>query len=94
MQHSCLALLRSGGSEITPFYKGWMRGFDSWWGQEISPYSPGPRPALGSTQPPTQWVQGAISLGAQRPGCEADHSPPSTAKVKNGGAIPPLSHTS
>jgi hypothetical protein len=28
------------------------------------------------------------------PGHEADHSPPSDAKVKNGGAIPPLPHVS
>jgi hypothetical protein len=28
----------------------------------------------------------------KRPGREADHSPPSSAEVKNGGAIPPLSH--
>jgi hypothetical protein len=27
-------------------------------------------------------------------GSEADHSPPSSAAVKNDGAIPPLSHTS
>jgi hypothetical protein len=26
----------------------------------------------------------------KRPGREADHSPPSSAEVKNGGAIPPL----
>jgi hypothetical protein len=25
---------------------------------------------------------------------ETDHSPPSSAKVKNGGAVPPLSHMS
>jgi hypothetical protein len=38
------------------------------------------RPALGPTRPPTQWEPG--------PGCE--HSHPSRADVKNGGAIPPL----
>jgi len=31
------------------------------------------RPALGPTQPPMQWVQGALSLGLKRPGHEADH---------------------
>jgi hypothetical protein len=41
------------------------------------------RPALGPTQPPIQWVPGALSLGVKRPGCEADHSPPSVAEVKN-----------
>jgi hypothetical protein len=32
------------------------------------------RPALGSTQPPLQWVPGALSPGVKRPGREADHS--------------------
>jgi hypothetical protein len=27
-------------------------------------------------------VQGALSLRVKRPGCEADHSPPSSAEVK------------
>jgi hypothetical protein len=30
----------------------------------------------------------------KRPGFEADHSPPASAEVKDGGAIPPLSHMS
>jgi hypothetical protein len=37
----------------------------------------------GDTQPPIQWVPGALSLGVKRPGREADHSPPSSAEVKN-----------
>jgi hypothetical protein len=41
------------------------------------------RTALGPTQPPIQWVPGAISLGVKRPGREADHSPSSSAEVKN-----------
>jgi hypothetical protein len=41
------------------------------------------RPALGPTQPPIQWVRGALSLGVKRPEGEADHSPPSSAEVKN-----------
>jgi hypothetical protein len=40
------------------------------------------RTALGPTQPPIQWVLGALSLEAKRPGREADHSPPSSAEVK------------
>jgi hypothetical protein len=36
----------------------------------------------GPTQPPIQWVPGALSLGVKRPGREADHSPPSSAEVK------------
>jgi hypothetical protein len=41
------------------------------------------RPALEPTQPPIQWVPGAFSLGLKRPGREDDHSPPSSAEVKN-----------
>jgi hypothetical protein len=33
-------------------------------------------------KPPIQWVPGALSLGVKRPGREADHSPPSSAEVK------------
>jgi hypothetical protein len=32
--------------------------------------------------------------GVKRHECEADHSPPSGAEVKNDGAIPPLPHMS
>jgi hypothetical protein len=39
------------------------------------------RPALGPTQPPVQWVPGALSLGIKQPGREAEHSPPSSAEV-------------
>jgi hypothetical protein len=38
--------------------------------------------ALGPTQPPIQWVPGALYLGVKRPVREADHSPPSSAEVK------------
>jgi len=38
--------------------------------------------ALEPTQPPIQWILGALSLGVKRPGREADHSPPSSAKDK------------
>jgi hypothetical protein len=40
------------------------------------------RMALGPTQPPIQWVPGALSLGVRRPAREADHLPPSSAEVK------------
>jgi hypothetical protein len=52
------------------------------------------RPTLGPTQPPIQWVPGALSRLVKRQGREADYSPPSSAEVKNVGAIPPLPHTS
>jgi len=38
---------------------------------------------LGPTQPPIQWVLEALSGGLKQPVHEADHSPPSSAKVKN-----------
>jgi hypothetical protein len=41
------------------------------------------RPALGPTQPAIQWVPGALSVGVKRQGREVDHSPASSAEVKN-----------
>jgi hypothetical protein len=38
--------------------------------------------ALGPTQPRIQWGPGDLSLEIKRSGLEADHSPPSTAEVK------------
>jgi hypothetical protein len=64
-------------------------GFDSRHGK-IFPFSTASRPAVGPSQPPIQWVQRAVYPGVKRPACEADHSPPSSADVRNGGAIPPL----
>jgi hypothetical protein len=40
------------------------------------------RTALGPTQPPIQWVSGALSVGVKRQWREADHSSSSTAEVK------------
>jgi hypothetical protein len=39
---------------------------------------------------PTQRVLGALSQGVKGPGREANHSPPSSAEVNYGEAIPPL----
>jgi hypothetical protein len=41
------------------------------------------RPALGPSQPPTQWEPEVLSPGVKQPGHEDDYSPPSSAKVKN-----------
>jgi hypothetical protein len=65
-------------------------GLDFRQGKQIFVYSTASRPPLAPTQPPTHRVLGAVSPGVQRPKREADHSPPSRAWVKNGGAIPPL----
>jgi hypothetical protein len=63
-------------------------GFNSWQVQEIFLYSIVSTLALG----PTQWISGALSLGVKQPVHEASHSPPSSAKIKNGGVISPLTY--
>jgi hypothetical protein len=45
-------------------------------------FSTSSRPALGTTQPPTQWGAGALSLGVKLPGREADHSPPTIVEFR------------
>jgi hypothetical protein len=64
-------------------------GFDSWQEQGCFLLATASRPALGTTQPPIQWIQRALSLGVNQSGREADHLPPSSAEVKN-----PRSYTS
>jgi hypothetical protein len=64
---------------------GWtigVLGFDSRLGLGIFLFTTASRTALRTTQPPIQWVPGALSLGVKRPGREADHSPSSSAEVK------------
>jgi hypothetical protein len=56
-------------------------GFDSWQGLVIFLFTTVSRTVLGPTQPPIQWIPGALSLGVKWLWCEADHSPPSSAKV-------------
>jgi hypothetical protein len=46
----------------------------------------------GSGVHPVQRILGALSLGVKQQGHEADCSPPSSAEVKNGGAIPLRPH--
>jgi hypothetical protein len=46
------------------------------------------RPPLWPTQPIINGTGG--SSGVRQPGREAEHSPPTSAEVKNGGSIPPL----
>jgi hypothetical protein len=69
-------------------------GFNYWQEQEILLLSITFRPALGPTQPPIQWVPGAVSMGVKHQGHEAGHSPPFSFKVKNSEAIDPLLHMS
>jgi len=51
---------------------------------KYSPQHPVLRVQTGSgpTQPPIQWTSGAPSLEVKRPGRATDHSPPSSAEVK------------
>jgi len=49
---------------------------------------------LGSIQPRTQWVPGALYPRVKPPGRKADHSPPSSAELRMRGAIPPIPHAS
>jgi hypothetical protein len=65
---------------------GWtieVREFDSRRRLGIFPSSTASRPALGPTQPPIQWLLGALSLRLKQPRREADHSPLSSVEVKN-----------
>jgi hypothetical protein len=64
-------------------YSNWL-GLNDWGGWSSSPgrvknflFSKFSRPALGSTQPPIQWVP-----GVKRPGRETDHSFPANAEVE------------
>jgi hypothetical protein len=59
------------------------RGFESRQGLGIFLFTTASRPTLGPTQPPIQWVPGALSLGKEWSGREADHLPPSSAEVTN-----------
>jgi hypothetical protein len=64
---------------------GWtirVLGFDSRRGLGIFLFNTASRTATGPTQPPIQWVPGALSLRVKRPGREPNHSPPSSAEVK------------
>jgi hypothetical protein len=40
------------------------------------------RQGLGPTQPPIQWLPGALFLGVKWPEFETDHLPPPSAEVK------------
>jgi hypothetical protein len=51
------------------------------------------RSALGSTQPPIEWVPGVSSSVVKRQGREADHSSPTSAEVKKIWIYISSSHT-
>jgi len=67
-------------------------GFEFRWGRHLPHLS---RPALGSTQPPVQWVPG-FSRGKERTERNVDPSPSSSAVVMKDyiyTSIPPMGHT-
>jgi len=53
-------------------------GIECRWGRDFPHPS---RPALGSTQPPVQWIPGSFPR-VNRPWREVDHPPPSSAEVE------------
>jgi len=57
-------------------------GFESRQGLGIFLFATASRPALWTTQAPTQWILWVISLGVKRQGREAYHSLPSSSEVK------------
>jgi hypothetical protein len=61
--------------------RGSISGNDGRW--DFFLFATASRPALGPNKPLIQWVPRALSPEVNRPGREADHSPPSSAEVKN-----------
>jgi hypothetical protein len=69
-------------SSVAGLRAGWLGGSNSGRGWNFF-LTPASRPVLGPIQLPIEWVPEAVSLGVKLSGREADHSPPSTAEVKN-----------
>jgi hypothetical protein len=68
-------------------YKDWLQaGRQRAWSSspsrgEIFLSSTSSRSVLGATQPPIQWVPGALSLRVKQPEREANHSHPTSAEI-------------
>jgi hypothetical protein len=93
-----MLLLLNNGSGIAqlvyPQAAAGRPGFDFQHWQVVLLFPAAHRPAVGPTQPPTQWVLGTHSRVVKLPNREADHSSPCIAEVKNSGAKSPVSHAS
>jgi hypothetical protein len=76
------ALIAQSLQRLATGWKIGVLGFDSRRGLVIILFTTASRTVLGPTQPPIQWIPGALSLGVKRSGSEADHPPPSSAEVK------------
>jgi hypothetical protein len=85
-------MLQIGKSRYSDVLLAARPGFDSRY-CKILFFSIAPRLTLGRSQHPIQLVPAALSPGVKPQGREADHSPPSSAEVKKGGAMSPLHHT-
>jgi hypothetical protein len=73
-------------------WAGWS-GFNSWQGQDSSLLH---SIKTGSGAQPVSYTMDTTGCfpRSKVAGGEADHSPPSSAEVKNGGAMPPFPHMS
>jgi hypothetical protein len=65
--------LRTGRLRSRSSSTGWVKNIVS---------STSSRPVLGPSQLSRQWASGSLSPGIKLPGREADHSPPTSAEVK------------
>jgi hypothetical protein len=70
-------------------WAGWL-GFNFWQGKEILLCSTASIPALVPMQSPIHLVPWILSLGVKEVRLVADHSPQSSAEIKNEEAKPPL----
>ena len=77
---TCRYLPACGRGNVVSIATGYMpdgTGIEFRWRRDFPHLS---RPALGTTQPPVQWLSG-LSRGKERPERDADPSPPSSAVV-------------
>jgi len=81
--------IRTGNKDCTTRLQAGLLGFDSRKGQGIVLVTTASRPALRTTQPPIQWLPGAICPWVRRPGREANHHN-LESRLKIRGAMPPL----
>jgi hypothetical protein len=80
-------------STESPFFGLDDRGFESRQGLGIFIFTIASGPTLGPTQPPIQWVPGALSLEVKRPGREADahlHLVPRSNNEWSYTSVPPI----
>ena len=69
-------------SVVARLWAGWCR---YWYpaGYRLSPSPSMPKPAMGPTHPPAQWLEQVFSLGVNRPGHEVERWPASSAEAVN-----------